>query len=164
MFKYQVANQEVVEIEKLRVQRVLIAIANGAGQGDGSKLRAQLADEVELDLAALPAPARVAADELVALSQGNAAVFGFTAEATSLPEIEVDGFRARAVSYGHSFHARPLGADQNLWLLYCRYEHELVRTEQGWRVSAIKMRPVPGATRAPARRKRNRAVARALAR
>jgi hypothetical protein len=164
MFKNQDRNQEVACIERLRVQRVLIALANGAGQGGGARLRAQLAAEVEIDLASLPAPARITADELVAMSQGNAAAFGFTAEATSLPEIEVSGRRARAVSYGHSFHARPVGLDQNLWLLYCRYEHELTRGEDGWRVTAIKMRPVPAAPRVSSRKKRAKAAVRALAR
>lgn len=164
MFRNQNRNQEVVSIERLRVQRVLIALAGGGDRGDSAKVRALLAAEVELDLEGWPTPARISAEEVARLSEGNAAILGFTAEAISLPEIEVTGARARAVSFGHTFHARPFGpAARNLWLLHCRYEHELKLEDGGWKVSAVRMRSAPRPGGPTPRRKRNRAVAAALA-
>jgi len=76
----------------------------------------------------------------------------------------VSGNKAVAVSYGHAFHAQALGDGQNLWLLYCRYEHEFTVVGGAWRLNAVKMRPAPTEERAPVRRRRAAAVARALTR
>ncbi|RZA08714.1 MAG: nuclear transport factor 2 family protein [Proteobacteria bacterium] len=154
---------EIIEIEKLRVQRALIAITTAAERGDAEKVRSLLTAEVSLDLVGLPCPSVRTSQEICASSHANAAIFGFTAEAISLPEISVQGSRATAISFGHTFHARPIGPARDLWLLHCRYEHELVKVDGRWLIAGINMRPVPREEKA-VRRRRSRAALTALAR
>lgn len=55
-------------------------------------------------------------------------------------DVQLDGDRATSFSYGHARHQRIDSGD--FWHIYARYEHEYVRTEDGWKIARIKMTPV----------------------
>ena len=52
-------------------------------------------------------------------------------------DIRLDGDQATSKSYGHARHERTDSGD----FFYAIYEHEHVRTPNGWRISKIKMSP-----------------------
>jgi hypothetical protein len=54
-------------------------------------------------------------------------------------DIHLDGDRATSKSYGHARHQRTDNGD--VWHIYAIYDHEYVRTSNGWRISKIKMTP-----------------------
>jgi hypothetical protein len=54
-------------------------------------------------------------------------------------DIHLDGDQATSKSYGHARHERTDNGD--FWQIYAIYEHENVRTPNGWRISKIKMTP-----------------------
>lgn len=54
-------------------------------------------------------------------------------------DVDVDGDRATSTCYGHARHERTDTGD--FWHIYARYEHEYMRTPNGWKVSRIKMTP-----------------------
>ncbi len=55
-------------------------------------------------------------------------------------DVKVDGDTAFVASSGLSRHERTDTKD--FWNIYSRYEHELVRTNRGWKVTRLKMEPV----------------------
>lgn len=54
-------------------------------------------------------------------------------------DIHLDGDQATSKSYGHARHEHTDNGD--FWHIYAIYEHEHVRTPNGWRISKIKMTP-----------------------
>ena len=55
-------------------------------------------------------------------------------------DVLIDGNRASSNSYGHARHQRTDTGD--FWHIYPRYEHEYVKTPEGWKITRIKMTPV----------------------
>lgn len=150
--------QEIVEIEKLRVQRALVALANNTDRQDWAKLRTLLASEVEIDFAAAGTPEILSAEDLVSRCQQEGAAANGTQHGVASWEVEIQGATARVISFGHSFHRPALAAGHDLWLLFCRFEHELRKVEGSWKLTRIRMAPVhrPAEQAAPRRRKRLR--------
>jgi SnoaL-like protein len=54
-------------------------------------------------------------------------------------DIHLDGDEATSKSHGHARHERTDNGD--FWRIHAIYEHEHVRTTNGWRISKIKMAP-----------------------
>lgn len=148
--------EEIVEIEKLRVQRALVALANNTDRQDWAKLRSLLAEEVEIDFAGAGAPERLSAEALVGRCQQEGASANGTQHGVASSEVEIQGGTARVLSYGHAFHRQALGPGRELWLLFCRYEHELRKVEGTWKLTRIRMAPVEKAEEQAAPRRRRR--------
>jgi hypothetical protein len=56
----------------------------------------------------------------------------------------IDGDRAKALTYIYAFHRFP---DESTWHLWARHEDELVRTEEGWRISKRVLRAIDSVPR-----------------
>jgi hypothetical protein len=55
-------------------------------------------------------------------------------------DVQLNGDKATSASYGHARHQRTDTGD--FWHIYARYEHEYVRTVDGWKITRIRMTPV----------------------
>ena len=141
---------EDVRLEEVHgITQTLIRIANSTDAKDWKKLREQFADVVAVDLRERAPSQTMLADELVdwiAAAYGGMETLHLVSnhDVQIWPGIEVGTTgnaddKAQVTSYGHVLH-RQL-ADGETLHMDCRYEHELARGEQGWKVTRLKTIP-----------------------
>jgi hypothetical protein len=129
--------RHLLDLEDIRV--VVDGIDSAVDAKDWARCRAYFTHEIRVDFAALGGgPAgRMPADDLVESWRRNlfAEKASFHMRGNHL--IEVGEGTATVRSQGYAFNRldRPLGGD--LWEVWATYAHELVRSAQGWRCSAI---------------------------
>jgi hypothetical protein len=57
-------------------------------------------------------------------------------------EVQIDGDRATSRCYLHAQHVRAIAGDQQQLIVAGRYEDELVRTPEGWRIARRVLTPL----------------------
>lgn len=113
--------------------------------GDWVATQALFAPTVRVDFTAFgaPAPAEVAASELVGgwqRSRGTAKT-AFHIRGNHL--VRIEGDRATMTSHGYAWNRMPAWeAGRDLAEVWGIYEHRLVRTAAGWRVDGFTFRPL----------------------
>jgi ketosteroid isomerase-like protein len=119
------------------------AITRGADLHQWETVRAAFADDVELDYGT---PERLSPDTIV-VGRWQPLLEGFDATQHVVRDIEVqvDGDRATATSRFQATHFLKGAPGGDVWILTGRYEHSLVRTASGWKVT--RMRMIPEASR-----------------
>jgi ketosteroid isomerase-like protein len=120
------------------VEDVVASIGRGADLHQWALVRAAFADEVELDYGT---PERLAPDAIVARWQSLLEAFDATQHAIADVEPRVEGDRATATSRFQATHVLHAGVGGDVWVLAGRYEHALVRTATGWKVTGMRMIP-----------------------
>jgi SnoaL-like domain len=99
---------------------------------------------VAIDFVGVQLPATVTAKELREQSEPSYARVKTQHMSTNL-DIRVDGDKATSTSYGHARHERTdkdgFSHSQNFWHIYAKYENDYIRTDDGWKISRIKMEP-----------------------
>lgn len=97
-------------------------------------------DEPEIDYASLngqPAT-RVKATDLIASWKGFLPKFKFTMHYLTNHRVNIEGNQATGFCYGHAIHHLPNAAGGDMWGVYGTYNFELIKTDQGWRVSKMR--------------------------
>jgi hypothetical protein len=131
--------QRVARLEDEReVARVAAALDHAVDAKDWPAARGLFADTINADFSSLGAAAGpVAADALI-----DAWRRGLHARKTSLhlrgeEIVVVSGDRATMSSHGYALNALPQRTSNQFWEGWGRYEHQFVRTPDGWRISGL---------------------------
>jgi hypothetical protein len=129
--------RHLLDLEDIRV--VVDGIDSAVDAKDWARCRAYFTDLIRVDFAALgggPA-SRMPADDLIESWRRNLYADKASFHLRGNHLIEVGEATASVRSQGYAFNQldRPLGGD--LWEVWATYAHELVRSPQGWRCSAI---------------------------
>jgi len=122
----------------LAVQRMLIRVGTYTDEKRWDELRHLFAEEVTIDFGEVKAPQVIKADDLIAWSKRTYRLIK-SQHMFMNQDVQVDGNRASATSYGRALHQRTDTGE--VWMIYNRYEHSLVKTAAGWKVERLKMEP-----------------------
>ena len=124
------------------ITRTLVRVANSTDAKDWTTLRQQFADVIEVDLGERGPRQTMFADELVnwiAAAYSGMETFHMVSNHDVSIEPGVDVATAgkaedtaHVISYGHVLHRQI--ANSETMHIDCRYEHQLARGEDGWKV------------------------------
>jgi ketosteroid isomerase-like protein len=114
-------------------------IARGADLHQWDAVRSAFAEQVELDYGS---PEQLSPENIVSRWQPLLEAFDATQHAIHDLRIQIDGERATATSRFLATHVLRGAPGGDVWTLAGRYEHSLVRTPGGWKVTRLRM--VPG--------------------
>ena len=114
-------------------------IAMAADKHDWKTCRQYFTDIPFIDYSSLSgqAGATIKADELVKNWEGFLPKFRLTQHFITNHQIGISGDRATCFSYVHAIHYLPYSQGGDLWSVYGTYNHELVKTQDGWKVSSM---------------------------
>ena len=128
-------------LDRLDIAEVVNRLAVTADTHDWPGLRQCFTDEVFADYTSLAGgqPSTVKADALVDAWKVVPGGFKRTQHLIGNHIITVENKRATCVAYFQATHFLPSDTGGNTWTLGGRYDDELVRTAQGWKISRIKM-------------------------
>jgi hypothetical protein len=126
------------ERDRAAVAETVERVARGADLRQWGAVRAAFADRVELDYGA---PEHLTAEEIIARWRPLFAGFDATRHALSDLAVRIDGSRASATSRFEAVHRRRGTPGGDEWTLAGRYEFELARSPDGWRVTRMRMIP-----------------------
>lgn len=126
-------------LDEHEIRRVVDAIDTTVDAKAWDACRTYFAETVEVDFTSLVggAPATIPADALVGAWRRNLHAEKKSFHMRSNHQVTVDGDRARVVSMGYAFNQLPSRVGSNLWEVWGEYRHALVRTAEGWKVSAM---------------------------
>jgi len=125
--------------DRIAVTTIVETIARGADLRQWDLVRAVLADRVELDYGT---PERLTPADVVDRWRPLLEAFDATQHMLSDVAVTLDGDSARATSRFHATHVLRGAPGGDAWVLTGRYEHDLVRSPAGWKVT--RMRMIPG--------------------
>ena len=145
----QVEHDEEIQ-EQLHTQRredeaairlVVDEIDNTCDAKDWEACRGFFSDEVEVDFTSLAGgePARISADDLIGAWKGNLFAEKKTFHQRGNHRIEIAGDNATVFSKAYAFNLLESGEITGLWEVWGNYTHDLVRTSEGWKCSAMKL-------------------------
>lgn len=132
---------EISIIESFIITRTLIRIANSTDAKDWETLRTQLADEVQADFGHIRASQPMRADDLITRMK-QAYSYMTTQHMVTNHDVRISGETAKVVSYGWVLHRQIVSSGGDFWCLHCRYNHDLMQTDEGWKVTSIQMTPI----------------------
>lgn len=121
------------------ITETIEAIVRGADVHQWEAVRAAFGEEVELDYGT---PERLSSAAIVIRWQALLESFDATQHVIHDLGIELDGDHASATSRFQATHVLRGAEGGDVWTLAGRYEHSLVRTRAGWKVT--RMRMIPG--------------------
>jgi hypothetical protein len=131
---------DISEQDRREIIAAITAITRGADERSWDSVRAVFAPQVTLDYGS---PELLTPEQIVARWRPMFAEFDRTRHEISEAVVELpEKNRARVASSFVATHHLPGATGGEDWTLSGRYEHELVRSEAGWRVS--RMRMIPG--------------------
>jgi ketosteroid isomerase-like protein len=124
--------------DQVAITKTIEAIAHGADLHQWDAVRAAFDEEVELDYGT---PEQLSPDSIVGRWQSLLEGFDATQHVIHDIRLQVDGDRATATSRFQATHFLQGAAGGDVWTLTGRYEHSLVRTRFGWKVTRMRMIP-----------------------
>lgn len=129
------------DADKLDIAETVIRVANLADAQDWKNLRDCFLDEVEVDYTSLAGgePSTVKADDLIAGWRGTLSGFDATHHQVTNILVTLDGDEAHVNAYIHADHYLEGAPGGDHWLVLGTYDYHLIRTGDGWRVSASKL-------------------------
>ncbi len=131
------------------VHDLVVRMGTLADARDWAGLAGLFTDPVRADWSELSgvAAAEVSPEDLVAGWRQGLSGLDATHHLIANHEIEIDDDdrRASARAYVHAAHRLANAHGDPVWIIAGRYEHELVRTEAGWRIAVATFHPVWGA-------------------
>jgi fermentation-respiration switch protein FrsA (DUF1100 family) len=115
------------------------SVAMCADRRQWAACRSYFVDEPFIDYSSLSGQpgSKVKADELIKGWSVFLPKFKFTQHFITNHEVEVNGDTAACRSYVHAIHFLPYAEGGELWGVYGTYDHKLVRTSSGWKVSRM---------------------------
>jgi SnoaL-like domain len=106
---------------------------------DWTAARALFADQINADFSSLGgAPGHISADDLVGGWRTNLYEAKPSFHMRGGAKVTLGNGAAHIVGNGYAWNALPARAENNLWEVWGRYEFDLVRTESGWKITAMK--------------------------
>jgi ketosteroid isomerase-like protein len=127
-------DEAVMNRDESAIRDTVLAVARGADLHQWDAVRAAFADAVELDYGA---PEHVSPREIVARWQPLLSAFESTHHVISDIAVVVTGDHADVRSRFEATHVM----NHDRWVLTGRYEHALVRSSTGWKITRMKMIP-----------------------
>jgi hypothetical protein len=137
------SSRTVHAMEKKTDREQIIAAVNGvaisADRRDWKTCRSSFIDEPFIDYSSLTGQpgGTIKATDLVTMWSGFLPKFKFTQHFITNHDVTISGNKAVSRSYVHAVHVLPYAEGGDLWGVYGTYEHELVRTSSGWKVSKM---------------------------
>ena len=124
--------------DELAVQRVPTEIEIAVDRKDWERARSFFVDEIRVDFSSLSGapPATIPADGLIAAWSANLGPQKQSHHQRGHGLVTLDGDRATVYSQGYAWN-RMEGNGDPLWEVWGNYTHELLRTPQGWKVTAM---------------------------
>ena len=123
-------------INKDLVQQTLIRVGIYCDQKRWEEHRKLFMDEVTIDFGGVKPSQVMKADDLKEWGIRAYALVD-TQHMFTNQDISINGSSATATSYGRALHKRKDNGES--WMIYNQYEHSLVKTSEGWKVSRLKM-------------------------
>lgn len=123
------------------IRRVVDEIDNACDLKEWRRCRSYFMDEIEVDFESLSGdkPAKIPADALIEAWKTNLFEDKKTYHQRSNHSIKIDGGEAVVFSKGYAFNLLEKGKVTGLWEVWGFYTHKLVKTENGWKCSAMKL-------------------------
>jgi SnoaL-like domain len=139
------AQQSAMAVSQAALDRANIidninAVGMWADRKDFIKLRPLFAETVAMDYTSLAggAPVTVKADDLMKGWEAGLKPFR-TQHMITGHLITINGNTAESLSNVHAIHYVPNELGISNWQVYGYYEHKLVRTPNGWKITALKI-------------------------
>ncbi len=135
--------KEVYGMENISGREQVIDAVNGVvmsvDRRDWKTCRSYFIDEPFIDYSSLngQAGSKVKADELVKGWSAFLSKLKFTQHFLANHDVKISGNTATCYSYVRGIHSLPYAEGGELWDVYGTYEHELVKTPSGWKVSKM---------------------------
>lgn len=127
--------------ETLEVIQSLVKGFNATDRKDFETSSLLWTDEVIIDFGGVKAQQVMKADDLA-----NWAKIAYqhmtTMHITFNHEVNIVGDKATVHSYGRALHKQKVSKGEDFWFIYARYEHELTKVGDVWKVSKLYMLPV----------------------
>jgi hypothetical protein len=135
----QLEKQKIADESAIRL--LTDEIDNTCDEKDWETCRSYFADEVEIDFTSLAGgePAKISADDLIEAWKTNLFAEKKTYHQRGNHRIEIDAGTATVFSKAYAFNLLESGEAAGLWEVWGNYTHEFVRTEAGWKCSAMKL-------------------------
>ncbi len=127
--------------DEAAIRRVVDEIDNCCDLKDWKRCRSYFTDEIKVDFTSLDGgkPGKMKADNLVEAWKTNLFEDKKTCHLRSNHSIKIDGDKAEVFSKAYAFNLLEKGKVKGLWEVWGFYTHELVRAENGWKCSAMKL-------------------------
>jgi hypothetical protein len=128
-------------IDRTEIIDAINAVAFFADRKDWATVRRQFADEVDMDYTSLAGgqPVRVKANDLMQGWEKGLAPLKATQHLITNHQVTIQGDEAESLSSFHAWHYLPNDEGAPMWHLYGYYNHKLIRTEDGWKITAMKL-------------------------
>lgn len=133
-------NERTLE-DEWEIRRVVDGIDNACDAKNWRKCRSYFADEIEADFTSLAGgePAKIKADDLIEAWKTNLYKEKISFHQRTNHRIKVEDERAEVFSKGYAFNLLEEGEVNGLWEVWAHYTHTLVKNENGWKVSGMKL-------------------------
>jgi hypothetical protein len=133
-------NQETTVLETFKIVRTLNRTLSSSDARDWKTFHSLFADKVTIDFGEIRPPLQMSTDALVAWARKS---YGGVRSHHMLTnrDVSIDGDKATVTSHGRALHRQAVSRGQDFWYVHCRYEHDLVKTKDEWRVTRIKTTP-----------------------
>jgi hypothetical protein len=140
----EAASTAVTDKDWLAIRAVVDGIDDAVDAKNWAKARTYFTTEIDVDFAALEGgpPTRMPADSLITAWQQNLYADKLSFHQRTNHDIAVQKDQATVVSKGYAFNRLDRLLGDALWEVWAVYHHELVRTRDGWRCSAIALAEV----------------------
>jgi hypothetical protein len=127
-------------LDRANIIDTINAVGMWADRKDFIKLRPLFAETVAMDYTSLAggAPVTVKADDLMKGWEAGLKPFR-TQHMITGHLITINGNTAESLSNVHAIHYVPNELGISNWQVYGYYEHKLVRTPNGWKITALKI-------------------------
>jgi fermentation-respiration switch protein FrsA (DUF1100 family) len=135
--------KEVYAMDQSSDRQQIIDVVNGvamsADRREWEACRSYFVDEPFIDYRSLSGQpgAKVRASTLVKGWSAFLPKFKFTQHFITNHEVTIRGNTAHSRSYVHAVHFLPYAEGGELWGVYGTYDHELVKTSSGWKISKM---------------------------
>lgn len=124
--------------DRVAVTEIIENIARGADLHQWNVVRASFAPEVVLDYGT---PETLTPTTIIGRWEPLLEAFDATQHQLSAVAVSVEGDRAKASARFQATHWLYGAPDGDVWTVSGRYEYDLVRLADGWRVSRMRMQP-----------------------
>lgn len=130
--------------DQAEIRRVVDEIDNFCDEKDWENCRACFTDEIEVDFTSLAGgePAKIPADDLIKAWKTNLFAEKKTFHQRGNHRIEIRGNSAEVASKAYAFNLLESGETAGFWEVWGNYTHKLVKTENGWKCSAMTLKVV----------------------
>lgn len=135
--------EEVYGMEQRSDREQILDVVNGvamsADHRDWARCRSYFIDEPFIDYSSLSGQpgSKVKIDDLIKGWNIFLPKFRFTQHFISNHDVKISDKTASCLSYVHAIHHLPYAEGGELWGVYGTYNHELVKTSSGWKVSKM---------------------------